>query len=65
MQLLRADEEQVTKGGRPDVGALSSVVLLNTAGTACNDIAELIMHATLRYVDVEEHALGKLLEDHK
>jgi len=53
VQLLRTDEEQVTKGKQPDVGRLSSVILLNTAGTACNDIAELIMHATLRYVGVE------------
>jgi hypothetical protein len=64
-QLLRTDEEQVTRGKQPDVGRLSSVILLNTAGTACNDIAELILHATLRYVDVEERILGTLLEKQK
>jgi hypothetical protein len=61
-QLLKTDEEQVTKGKQPDVGRLSSVILLNTSGTACNDIAELILHATLRYVDAEERVLGTLLE---
>jgi hypothetical protein len=64
-QLLRTDEEQVTKGKQPDVGRLSSVILLNTAGTACADIGELIMHATLRYVDAEERVLGTLLEKQK
>jgi hypothetical protein len=65
IQLLRVDEEKVAKGKQPDVGALSSVILLNGAATACNDIAELIMHATLRYVSVEEQALGKLLDSKK
>jgi hypothetical protein len=31
VQLLRADEENVEKGKQPDVGRLSSVLLLNTA----------------------------------
>jgi len=34
---------------------------LSNSGTACNDIAELLMHATLRYIHVEEEALQKLL----
>ena len=65
VQLLRTDEEHVTNGKRPDVGSLSSVILLGNAGTACNDIAELVMHATLRFVDVEEKILDKLLEKEK
>jgi hypothetical protein len=65
VQLLRTDEENVTKGKQPDVGTLSSVLLLSTASTACNDISELILHATLRYVHLEEEVLGKLLDKQK
>jgi hypothetical protein len=64
-QLLRTDEENVANGKQPDVGPLSSVVLLNTASTACNDISELILHATLRYVRAEEQALVKLFDKQK
>ena len=62
VHLLRTDEEQVTRGKQPDVGSLSSVIVLGTAGTACNDIAELIMHATLRLVNVEEQIIRALPE---
>jgi hypothetical protein len=65
VQLLRTDEEHVAKGAPPDVGALTAVILLGNASTTCNDIAELIMHATLRYVGAEEEVLGKLLESQK
>lgn len=65
IQLLRTDEEHVAKGGAANVGALSAVILLNNASTACNDISELIMHATLRFVDTEEQLLGKLLDSKK
>jgi hypothetical protein len=61
VRLLQADEEQVTKGKAPDAGALGSVVLLTNAGGACNDIAELIMHATMRLIRVEEELLQKLM----
>jgi hypothetical protein len=40
----------------------SWVVLLSTSGAACNDISELIMHATLRFIQAEEAILGKLLD---
>ena len=40
----------------------SWVVSLSTSGAACNDISELIMHATLRFVQAEEAILGKLLD---
>jgi len=56
--LLGADDEAVRQGKPPDMDAMSSVIALTTAGTACNDISELIFHATMRFVDVEE----KLLE---
>jgi hypothetical protein len=65
VHLLRTDEEDVMKGKQPDVGPLSSVLLLNTSSTACNDISELILHATLRYVRVEEQALVKLFDKQK
>jgi hypothetical protein len=65
VHLLRTDEENVMKGKQPDVGPLSSVLLLNTASTACNDISELILHATLRYVRAEEQVLVKLFDKQK
>jgi len=37
------------------------VILLMTSKNECNDISELIMHATLRYIRTEEEALTKLL----
>jgi len=65
VQLLRTDEEHVANGGKPNVGPLTAVILLGNASTACNDISELIMHATLRFVDAEEQLLGKLLDSKK
>jgi hypothetical protein len=65
VQLLRTDEEHVVKGVAPDVSVLASVIVLSNASTACNDISELLLHATLRFVDVEEKTLGKLLESQK
>jgi hypothetical protein len=35
--------------------------LLSAAGAACNDIAELIFHATMRLISAEEAVLNKLL----
>lgn len=63
--LLRDDEEQLMKGKQPGAAALSSVVVLNNAGTAVNDISELLMHATLRLVEAEEQVLDKLLDEKK
>jgi hypothetical protein len=60
VQLLRTDEEKVAKGAAPNVSVLASVIALGNASTACTDISELILHATLRYVNVEEHTLGKV-----
>jgi len=65
VQLLRTDEEHVAKGAAPDVSVLASVIVLGNASTACTDISELLLHATLRYVNVEERTLGKLLDSQK
>jgi hypothetical protein len=63
--LLRNDEEQLAKGKQPGVAAVSSVVALSSAGTAVNDISELLMHATLRFIGAEEQLLGQLLDEKK
>jgi len=61
--LLATDEDQVVaKGAAPDPNTRSDVLTLSAAGTGCNDIAELIMHATLRFIAAEETALNKLLD---
>ena len=65
VQLLRTDEERLESGKPPDVGSLSSVIVLGNATTACNDIAELVMHATLRFVNVEEQVLAKMMDKEK
>lgn len=59
--LLSAD---VTKGRLPDAATGSAVFALSTAGTACNDFAELIFHATMRLIAAEETALNRFLVDH-
>lgn len=59
--LLSAD---VTKGRLPDAATGSAVFALSTAGTACNDFAELIFHATMRLIAAEETALNRFLDDH-
>jgi hypothetical protein len=64
VRLLRMDEEYVIKGGKPNAKAFEAVVGLTAAGTGCNDIAELIMHATMRYIRAEEDTLDKLLRNH-
>ena len=42
-----------------------STTVLTAAATGCNDIAELIMHATLRYAYAEEEVLDGLFAKHK
>ena len=63
--LTSADRDRVVTGGRPDANLPGQVVSLTSAANACNDIAELIMHATLRYLSVEEAVLGQLLDGKK
>ena len=57
--LMSAD---VAKGRLTDAATGSAVFALSTAGTACNDISELIFHATMRLIAAEEAALNKLLD---
>jgi hypothetical protein len=63
--LASADRDRVVTGGRPDNNLPSNVLALSNVGNACNDIAELIVHATLRYLRVEEEVLGQLLDNKK
>jgi hypothetical protein len=59
--LRQSDLEQLSKGKSPNVAALGSIVALSNSGAAVNDISELIMHATLRFVGAEEAVLEKVL----
>ena len=60
--LLGADEFQ----GKPlSTATRLAVFALNTAGTACNDIAAQILDATMRLIAAEETALNKLLNNQK
>jgi hypothetical protein len=64
--LLAAEEDRVVgKGASPDANTRSAVLALSAAETSCNDIAELIFHATMRLIAAEETALNKLLGDQK
>jgi hypothetical protein len=58
--LLAADNQRLSQGKPPDMVAQSAVIGLSAAGTACNDIAELIFHATMRFLNVEEKILESL-----
>jgi hypothetical protein len=61
--LLAGDEDLVVaKQSSPDRNTRSAVLALSAAGTSCNDIAELIFHATMRLIAAEETALNKLLD---
>ena len=59
--LLADDEDRPV--GKADVNTRSAVLALSAAGTSCNDIAELIFHATMRLIAAEEIALKKLLDE--
>ena len=58
-QLLNMDEASVANGQKPNSAVLQTIVSLNAAGTACSDIAELIMHATVRLIHAEEQCFTK------
>jgi hypothetical protein len=60
--LLAADGDRVAKGVPRDPHTRDAVVALSSSGTSCNDIAELIFHATMRLIAAEETALRKLLD---
>jgi len=55
--ILRAGLSAASTGKAVSMDSLGSVITLNTAATACSDISELIGHATLRLILVEERAL--------
>ncbi len=59
--LMGSAADQVAHGKPADASAQGALIALTTAGTACNDIAELLMHATLRFVNVEEQLLDMLM----
>jgi hypothetical protein len=61
--LLAADGDRVAKGTPRDMSIRDAVIALSSAGTSCNDIAELIFHATMRLIAAEETALNKLLDE--
>lgn len=61
--LLAADGDRIAKGAPRDLNTRDAVVALSSAGTSCNDIAELIFHATMRLIAAEETALNKLLDE--
>lgn len=48
------------QSGEPGVSGLDFIIPLMTSKNECNDISELIMHATLRYIHTEEDVLEKL-----
>ncbi len=60
--LLAADGDRVAKGATRHTSTRDAVLALSSAGTSCNDIAELIFHATMRLIAAEETALNKLLD---
>ena len=59
--LLADDDYRLAKGASRDVNARDGLLALSAAGTSCNDIAELIFHATLRLIHAQETALSMLL----
>ncbi|HEY4740716.1 MAG TPA: hypothetical protein VIH76_08995 [Candidatus Acidoferrales bacterium] len=59
--LMGMNAGHTEQGKSPDLAAQGALITLTASGTACNDIAALLMHATLRFVDVEEKLLGMLL----
>jgi hypothetical protein len=58
--ILRDGWKGTISGKAANVSGLDSAVRLNVAGAAVNDITDLIGHATLRLINVEETALEKL-----
>jgi hypothetical protein len=48
------------QSGQTGASGLDFVIPLMTSKNECNDISELIMHATLRYIHTEEDVLEKL-----
>jgi hypothetical protein len=62
VQILAKREERTAQGHKSDAGDIAAVTALTSAGTGVADVSELLMHATLRFVNAEEELLGKLLD---
>jgi hypothetical protein len=56
---------EAMQGKQPNGDLLASLGTLTAAGTACNDIAELLGHMTLRYINAEEQILTVLIPKDK
>ena len=60
---LMQEDAKAAGGKRGNIGIVAAIIPLNAAQTGLNDISELLLHATLRYVGAEEQALIKLLNE--
>jgi hypothetical protein len=60
LRILVAYTANRLEGGQSET-ALHSVMLLNTAQSGCYDISELLLHATLRFIAVEDKTVGVAL----
>jgi len=58
--ILRDGWRGTVAGKSPNLSSLGSAIKLNGADKAVNDVAELIGHAALRMINVEENALAKI-----
>ena len=59
---LMQEEVKAVEAKQANVNVVAAILPLNAAQTGLNDISELLLHATLRYVGSEEQALIKLLD---
>jgi hypothetical protein len=65
LYLTAGYNQDAIQGKQPDTILISTLGSLTAAGTACNDIAELLAHMTLRYINAEEQLLSTLLPKDK
>jgi hypothetical protein len=56
-EILKTGLSAASTGKAVSMDSLGAVIVLNTAATACDDISELIGHATLRLISAEEKIL--------
>jgi hypothetical protein len=63
LYLMTNDEDMVVgKHAARDQGTVNVVTALSSAGAACNDIAELIFHSTMRMIGAEEAVLQQIIK---
>jgi len=63
---LDASKTAIVLMARQDIGAAhtqTNLLVLGQASTSCRDIAELLLHATLRMIDVEEEVVRSISSD--